>query len=234
MNYLLLICTDGVSTPEIAAAMQEHTPKWVDEMDSRGVRLLGNGLQGRDSAKTVRVRDGRTLITDGPFADSKEFIGGLDIIAAESLDEAIEVAAKHPVSWYFSIEVRPFRHEVAVPENWTYEQLRYLMLPCLDGIPEPAAVEERLLGDLRAWAEMVDARGVRIVGAPLAPASTATMVRVRDGETLLSDGPFVETKEYVAGIDILSCETLEEALELAAAHPLSHVHMVEVRPFWGA
>jgi hypothetical protein len=231
MNYLMLICTDGVSTPEIAAAMQEHTPAWVEEMDGRGVRLLGNGLLGREAAKTVRVRNGQTLITDGPFADSKEFIGGLDIIKADSLDEAIEIAAKHPVSWYFSIELRPFRYEVDVPAGWTYEQLRYLMLPCLDGIPESEEVEAQLLRDLEAWAEM--SREVRVVGAPLAPASTATTVRVRDGETLLTDGPFIETKEYVAGIDILSCETEAEALELAAAHPLSHFHMVEVRPFWG-
>jgi hypothetical protein len=234
MNYLLLICTDGVSTPDIAAAMQEHTPAWVEEMDGRGVRLLGNGLEGREAARTVRVRDGQTLISDGPFADTKEFIGGLDIIQAESLDEAIEVAAKHPVSWYFTIEVRPFKFEVKVPENWTYEQLRYLLLPCLDGIPEPDEVEAQLLRDLKAWAEMVDARGVRVVGAALAPASAAKTVRVRDGRTLLTDGPFVETKEYVAGIDILSCATLEEATELAQAHPLARFHMVEVRPFWGA
>ena len=233
MNYLLLICTDGVSTPEIAETMREHTPKWAQEMDARGVRLLGNGLEGRDSAKTVRVRDGQTLITDGPFADSKEFIGGLDIIVAESLDEAIEVAAKHPVSWHFSIEVRPFRFEVKLPENWSYEQLRYLLLPCLDGIAESDEVEERLMRDLRAWAAMVDGRGVGVFRAPLAPASTATTVRVRNGETLLTDGPFVDTKEYVGGIDILSCETFEEALELAAAHPLSAFHMTEVRTFWG-
>ena len=234
MNYLLLICTDGASNPEIAATMREHVPKWVEEMDARGVRLLGNGLEGRESARTVRVRDGRTLITDGPFADSKEFIGGLDIIRAESLDEAIEVAAKHPVSWYFSIEVRPFKYEVTLPENWTYEQLRYLLLPCLDGIPEPDEVQEQLLSDLRAWGAMVDARGVGVFGEPLAAASTATTVRVRDGETLLTDGPFVETKEYVGGIDILSCETLDEALEIAAAHPLSRFHMTEVRTFWQA
>ena len=198
MNYLLLICTDGVSTPEIAAAMQEHTPAWVEEMDSRGVRLLGNGLEGRETARTVRVRDGQTLITDGPFTDTKEFIGGLDIIEAESLDEAIEVAAKHPVSWYFAIEVRPFRFEVEIPEGWTYEQLRYLLMSCLDGIAEPDEVEEQLTARHRSVAR--DGRSTRRCassGAPLAAPSTATTVRVRDGETLLTDGPFVETKEFL-------------------------------------
>ncbi|MDE3130247.1 MAG: transcription initiation protein [Acidobacteriota bacterium] len=112
--------------------------------------------------------------------------------------------------------------------------MRYLLMPCLDGIPEPDAVEEQLRRDLDAWLELVDSRGVRVLGAPLAPASTATTVRVRDGRTLLSDGPFVETKEYLGGIDILSCATFDEALELAAAHPLARFHMVEVRPFWGA
>ncbi len=233
MQYVLLICTDGVSTPEIAAAMQEHTPKWVQEMDGRGARLLGNGLLGPETARTVRVRDGQTLVTDGPFAESKEFVGGLDIIEAESLDEAIEIAARHPVSWYFAIEVRPFKHAVEVPQNWTYEQLRYLMLPCIDGIAEADEVEAKLSRELDAWSEMVQARGVRVLGAPLAPASTATTVRVRDGETLLSDGPFVETKEYLAGIDILSCDTMEQALELAASNPLARFHKIEVRPFWG-
>jgi hypothetical protein len=234
MNYLLLICTDGVSTPEIAAAMQEHMPAWVEEMDGRGIRLLGNGLEGRETARTVRVREGQTLISDGPFTDTKEFIGGLDIIEAESLDEAVEVAARHPVSWYFAIEVRPFRSAVEVPEDWSYDQLRYLLMPCHDGIPEADDVEEQLHRDVEAWAEMVDACGVRVLGAPLAPASDATTVRVREGETLLTDGPFVETKEYLAGIDIFSSATLDEALELAQSHPLARFHMVEVRPFWGA
>jgi len=233
MNYLMLIFTDGVSTPEIAATMQEHTPKWVEEMDGRGVRLLGNGLEGPDSAKTVRVRGGQTLISDGPFADTKEFIGGLDIIEAESLDEAIEVAAKHPVSWYFAVEVRPFKYAVEIPKDWTYDQLRYLLMSCIDGPAELDQLEEQVRGDIEAWLELAQARGARLVGGPLAEPSTATTVRVRDGETLLTDGPFADTKEFLAGIDILSCETMEEALELAAANPLARLHMLEVRPFWG-
>jgi hypothetical protein len=233
MNYLMLICTDGVSTPEIAATMQEHMPKWVEEMDSRGVRLLGNGLEPPDSAKTVRVRNGQTLISDGPFADTKEFIAGLDVIEAESLDEAIEVAAKHPVAWYFAIEVRPFKYSVEVPKDWTYQQLRYLLMHCVDGLANQDELEQQLLSDIEVWLEMVQARGVRVLGGPLAAPSTATTVRVRDGQTLLTDGPFAETKEFLAGIDILSCQTMEEALEVAAACPLASLQMVEVRPFWG-
>jgi hypothetical protein len=56
-------------------------------------------------------------------------------------------------------------------------------------------------------------------------------VRIRDGETLLSDGPFVETKEFIGGIDVINCDGREQAIEIAAAHPLARHHMIEVRPF---
>jgi hypothetical protein len=148
VNYLMLICTDGVSTPEIAATMRDHVGPWAEEMDARGVRLLGNGLEGLETARTVRVRDGETLVSDGPFADTKEHIGGLDILECDSLDEAIEVAAKHPVSWFFSIEVRPFARPVNLPDGWSYEQVLYLLMPCLDGIPEPDCVDKQLHGYL--------------------------------------------------------------------------------------
>jgi hypothetical protein len=110
--------------------------------------------------------------------------------------------------------------------------LRYLLMSCIDRSAEPDEVEEQVRGNIEAWVEMADARDVRVLGGPLAAPSTATTVRVRDGETLLTDGPFAETKEFLAGIDILSCETMEEALELAASNPLARIHTLEVRPFW--
>ena len=61
---------------------------------------------------------------------------------------------------------------------------------------------------------------------------TATTVRVRGGETLLSDGPFIETKEFVAGIDVVSCADRQQAIQLAAAHPLARYYAIEVRPFY--
>ena len=230
MNYLMLICTDGVSTPEIAAAMQEHVPKWVDEMDSRGVRLLGNGLQGRDTARTVRVRDGQTLVSDGPFADTKEFIGGLDIIDCENLDEAIEVAAKHPVSWFHSIELRAFTPGLEVPGKWSYQEMRHLLMMFDGGGSEPPDVQAEVERDRDPWREQ--AGTALVVGHGLEHRDTATTVRVRDGQVVLTDGPFAETKEFLAGIAVLNSSE-QEAIELAARFPLARFHMVEVRPFWG-
>jgi hypothetical protein len=230
MNYLMLICTDGVSTPESAAAMQEHTPKWVEEMDGRGVRLLGNGLLGPDAAKTVRVRDGRVLVSDGPFADTKEFIGGLDIIDCENLDAAIEVAAKHPVSWFHSIELRPFTPGLVVPQDWSYADLRQLLMMFDGGGSEPPEVEAEVVRDRDPWREQAGA--ALVVGHGLEHRDSATTVRVREGQVLLTDGPFTETKEFLAGVAVLN-STGQEAIELASQFPLARFHMVEVRPFWG-
>jgi hypothetical protein len=105
MRYLLMICGDETTevSPEEASA-----DAWVEEMDGRGVRLEGNRLALTTDATTVRVREGDVLVSDGPFAETKEQIGGYDVIECADLDEAIEVASKHPVAKFGTIEVRPF------------------------------------------------------------------------------------------------------------------------------
>lgn len=72
MKYLLLICTDE---PFEAPSGELDATAWVEEMDGRGVRLDGQRLEGPEAATTVRVRDGSVLLTDGPFADTKEQMG---------------------------------------------------------------------------------------------------------------------------------------------------------------
>lgn len=102
---MLLITGDDTIHVEPADANPEA---WVAEMDRRGVRLQGDRLGLADSATTVRVRGGELSITDGPFAETKEQIGGYDIIECADLDEAIEIASKHPVAKFGAVEVRPF------------------------------------------------------------------------------------------------------------------------------
>jgi hypothetical protein len=83
-----------------------------------------------------------------------------------------------------------------------------------------------------AWVQEMDARGVRKFGSRLRPVSDATTVQVRDGEVLLSDGPFAETKEQIGGFDLLECEDLDEAIEVASKHPGAKFGTIEVRPLW--
>jgi hypothetical protein len=110
MRYMLLICGDEsvVPTNEESEEMQTSTISWVEEMDGRGVRLQGSRLRPVSEATTVRVRDEQVMVSDGPFAETKEQMGGYDLIECKDLDEAIEVASKHPVARFGSVEIRPF------------------------------------------------------------------------------------------------------------------------------
>jgi hypothetical protein len=104
---MLLICHDPDRYEEASALAEENAP-WQDGWRERGVWLQGDALRPAAEATTVRVRDGKVLLSDGPFAETKEAIAGFDVIEAESLDEAIEVAAAHRIATLGSIEVRPF------------------------------------------------------------------------------------------------------------------------------
>ena len=110
MTYLLLICVaESVQlTPEQSAAMGPATESWVVEMDGRGVRREGVPLRPVREAAIVRVRDGEVLVSDGPFAETKEQIAGYDVLACASLAQAIEIASQHPTVRIGTFELRPF------------------------------------------------------------------------------------------------------------------------------
>jgi hypothetical protein len=110
MKYMLLVCTDPSVqlSDEQKAGIPAATDAWVQEMDGAGIRLAGDALQPVGDATTVRVRESEVLLADGPFAETKEQIAGFDIIECADLDQAIEVASKHPVASFGTIEVRPF------------------------------------------------------------------------------------------------------------------------------
>jgi hypothetical protein len=110
MKFMLLICSGG-DAPETAAVADEPEgmtiEEWVEEMDGRGVRLHGQAMRPPSDATTVRVRRGGLLLVDGPFADTKEVLCGYDLVECADLDEAIEVASKHPMARAGMVEVRP-------------------------------------------------------------------------------------------------------------------------------
>jgi len=110
MQYLMFVCIDESVelSPEEGAQMGAAADAWVEEMTRRGIRLAGQRLRPVSDATTVQVRGGEVMIADGPFAETKEQIAGYDIIDCADLDEAIEVASRHPVAAFGKIEVRPF------------------------------------------------------------------------------------------------------------------------------
>ena len=115
MKFLMLVCWDGERlnaeeepTPDATDADADEGFPWLDDLQARGMWVLGDRLAAPRRAKSVRVRNGKRLVTDGPFAETKEVVGGFDIIECGSFDEAVEVAAGHPVAEIGTIEVRPF------------------------------------------------------------------------------------------------------------------------------
>ncbi|WP_433387579.1 YciI family protein [Micromonospora sp. KLBMP9576] len=105
--------------------------------------------------------------------------------------------------------------------------MKYLMLVCSDSEPDTDRTD---WPDIEAWVAENDARGRRLTGDALAETSAATTVRVRNGELLLSDGPFAETKEVIVGFDLLECADLDEAIEVARTHPMAREGRLELRP----
>jgi hypothetical protein len=78
----------------------------------------------------------------------------------------------------------------------------------------------------------MDRRGARLQGEPLRPVSGAATVRIRGGEVLVSDGPFAETKEQIAGFDLIECVGMTEAAEVASRHPTARIGTFELRRIW--
>jgi hypothetical protein len=111
MKYLLMIYSDekadAQATPEQLQAVMQAYNAFTDEVNKRGVYIGGEALHPTTSATTVRVRNGKTLTTDGPFAETKEQLGGYYLLNCKNLDEAIEFAGKIPGAKSGSIEVRP-------------------------------------------------------------------------------------------------------------------------------
>jgi hypothetical protein len=245
MKFLMIHAVDESATPNTeTCAEREALDSWLEEMTARGILLDGARLRPVSDATTVRARDGKAEVTDGPFAETKEQIGGYDVIECPDLDSAVAVAAAHPTAKLGSIEVRAFSDgmpDPEVPETYAENTRRYLMLVCADmrramaerdASESVAETEPEDDGDdpIEKW--IADAGARRLYGWPLDWPDRAVTVRRVDGRTVTTDGPFAETKEQIAGYDLLECDDLDDAIEVAAGHPVAGGGVIELRPLW--
>ncbi|WP_353815909.1 YciI family protein [Agromyces sp. SYSU T00266] len=242
MEYALFYAEGADALPYVPA--DDNVGDWVDDVEARGVSEYGERLRPEQDATTVRVRGGEVLVVDGPFTESKESIGGVDVIDARDLDEAIEIASKHPVASFGRVEIRPFvRWPDADPDarivpadlaDRPARGRRYLMQVVVEpGGDRSAPADGRTSEEhLDAWVTEMDGRGVRLFGEVLRPPADATFVRRRNGEVLVTDGGFAEAKEWVAGFDLIEVRDLAEAIEVAAKHPMARGGAIELRPMW--
>jgi hypothetical protein len=108
MKYLLMLCSDAAVASELVdEAIMAGCGGWTEELDRRGMLRAAAGLRPASDATTLRVRDDEVLLSDGPFAETKDQIGGFSLIECADLDEALELAARHPWAKVGQIEVRP-------------------------------------------------------------------------------------------------------------------------------
>jgi hypothetical protein len=113
MKYMLLICRDEEVWDKMSVSERQQvyadSVKLSEELTARGQYLAGHPLYPSSSATSVRVRDGKRLVTDGPFAETREQLGGYMLIDVMDLDEAIGIAARIPLARTSTVEVRPVR-----------------------------------------------------------------------------------------------------------------------------
>lgn len=235
MEYVLFY-TNGTD-PQPYVAEEDNIAEWVDDLIARGVSEFGERLRPGQDATTVRVRDGKVLATEGPYTEAKEWIAGFDVIDCADLDEAIEIASRHPGARWGTAEVRPFvvwpdadGDSRVVPPGLPERPAkgrRYVMFVCVDpsGPDGPG-------GDVEPWVEEMDGRGVRLFGDVLRPPADAVLVRSRDGHTLVTDAPLSEGKEWIAGFDFIEVGGLDEAVQVAAAHPMANTGVIVLSPVW--
>lgn len=118
MQFLLLIYNDPAALESLPAgeadAMMRTCFDHADHLKSEGKLLESQQLEPASTARTVRIRNGRTSITDGPFAEAKEVLGGFNLIEAESMEEAVAMAREFPWARTGCVEVRPVRDIEAV------------------------------------------------------------------------------------------------------------------------
>lgn len=109
MRYLLLHCVDEryEDHPELPAELESSMHEWLAETARTGVQVDGSRLAPAREAKTVRVRGGEVLVTDGPFAETHEQVAGFDLLECSHLDDVLSLALRHPTAAIGTIEVRP-------------------------------------------------------------------------------------------------------------------------------
>ena len=201
MHYFALL-----QTPErdLTPAQRQAEMQAYGDFHARERSAIRAGDALAPVAEGVRISGGadNPVVTDGPFAEGAEVAGGYYVFEADDLDEALRLARQIPAAQYGAVEVWPMLYWNAPSEPTTGADWLALLLEPAEsantpGTPEWAEGERRHM-------EFGQAAGGHILGgAPLHPPTTATTVRVRDGEVLLTDGPFAEGAEVANGFYLL-------------------------------
>ena len=236
MQYMFIHTSDNDVKLDAAevAEIEASFPAWLEAAIGQRANLHGSRLRPGSDATTVRSRRGELIVTDGPFAETKEQIAGYDVMECSNVDEAVQWATRHPSARFGAVEVRPLLNSpppspLPPPAEG---KTRYMMLVCVGEDFEQARQDQPEDEPVDAWVAEHEANGLRLFGSKLEAVEQARTVRSRGGNVLVTDGPFAESKEMIAGFDVLECADLDEAIDVAAQHPMAKWGFLELRPFW--
>jgi hypothetical protein len=199
--------------------------KLSGELRSQGKLRRGAPLGPVSNAALVRVRGGKALVSDGPFAESKEIVGGFWIVDVASREEAIELARRTPHARYGTVEV----HAVATRLTYTDTQAGKPFLLVFRMEPGLTDCGGEKLREMIAFGDGLASQGTLVETAPLKSDPPPARIEVRGGKALVTDGPFAEAKEAVGGYGVVRVEGRAAAVELAKRYPHARWGPVEVR-----
>jgi hypothetical protein len=199
-----------------------------------GRMLRAAPLAAESDGARVRVREGRAIVSDGPFAECKEVMGGLWIFEAAGRDQAIEIARRafelgepRPEARCGAIEVHCAKGREFVADPAAGAGRVFLLAYYVEhGLSDPDGSKMR---EMIAYTEELTREGRFLEGAPLAKDPAPGRIEARGGRTLAIDGPFAEVKEVVGGYDLVRAASAAEAVEIAKRCPHAKWGPVEVR-----
>jgi hypothetical protein len=225
VEFVLLIVDRKEAGSEERASLEEMG-RFAGELAREGRIRGGSPLHPESEGARVRLRGGRALVTDGPFAESREVIGGYVVVEAASRAEALEIAKRCPHARAGIVEVRlaPDRDAAGAAAG---SGPRFLFLLHMEpGLVDPDQSKYR---EMVAYDEALKREGCYVESSQLALEPPAARVEGRGGRTLVTDGPFAETKEIAGGYYVVRAESRARAIEIAERCPHARWGSVEVR-----
>jgi hypothetical protein len=237
------------------AMSQSEQDAMVDDCFTYDAKLLKEGhmtddgaaLQPSRTAKILRWRNGAVVVTDGPFAETKEQLGGIGVLEANDVMHAVELLSKHPgLNYGATFEIRPVDEESLQRKAEALAAIRS-SAPAVDpeaqkfasmGYINEAGWAKKSPSDFDAMMKQCIAfdearieNGQWLTGIALRTARAAKTLRANAGKVVVTDGPFAETKEYLGGLVVVALPSLDDAVEMLSKHPaLPFGVVMEIRP----
>ena len=202
---------------------------------------VGEALQLSRAAKTLRSKGGKVIVTDGPFAETKEQIGGLGVIEARDMKHAVELMSKHPGLRFGPFEIRPIDRDLtarcqpdtaesdAPPEGTKFVCLGYGKESAWAAMS--SSEREAMINECMAYDTVLRKFGQSLGGVALQGAQSAKTLRSQGGKVVVTDGPYAETKELLGGVAINRFVDIDRAVEAWSQHPCLRLgDVLELRP----